>query len=70
MRWSRNGTWYRLLKIMQAAADASGRVYWDSPALDATPECRNAATIGAVLDIISVPDQDEAVHANYSGPRI
>ncbi|MGX9219686.1 IS5 family transposase [Massilia varians] len=36
VRWSRNGTWQRLLKVMQAAADEAGLVDWDGAALDAT----------------------------------
>ena len=36
VRWSRNGTWPRLLKAMQAAAEASGRIDWDGATLDAT----------------------------------
>lgn len=36
VRWSRNGTWLRLLKVMQAAADEAGLVDWDGAALDAT----------------------------------
>jgi transposase len=36
VRWSRNGTWQRLLKVLQASADAAGMVDWDGAALDAT----------------------------------
>jgi transposase len=36
VRWSRNGTWQRLLKVMQKAADVAGLVDWSGAALDAT----------------------------------
>jgi len=47
VRWSRNGTWQRLLKIMQAAADASGRIDWDGAALDATHVKAQRSAAGA-----------------------
>lgn len=47
VRWSRNGTWQRLLKIVQTAANEAGLIDWDSAALDATtrqspPQCFRA----------------------------
>lgn len=36
VRWSRNGTWQRILKQLQAQADAAGQIDWDGAALDAT----------------------------------
>lgn len=35
LRWSRNSTWQRLLKVMQAAADEADLIDWDGAALDA-----------------------------------
>ncbi|GFE08189.1 IS5 family transposase [Streptomyces caniferus] len=31
-RWSADGTWERLLSLVQAAEDAEGRIDWDVPA--------------------------------------
>ena len=36
VRWSRDGTWHRLLKILQAHADANDLIDWDGAALDST----------------------------------
>lgn len=34
VRWSRDGTWQHILKLLQAKADASGQIDWDGAALD------------------------------------
>jgi transposase len=34
VRWSRDGTWQRILPLLQAKADASGQIDWEGAALD------------------------------------
>lgn len=47
VRWSRNGTWQRLLKVMQKAANEAGLVDWDGVALDATHVKAHRSASGA-----------------------
>jgi len=47
VRWSRNGTWHRLLKVMQAAADEAGLVDWDGAAVDAMHIKAQRSAVGA-----------------------
>lgn len=47
VRWSRDGTWKRLLKIMQAAADEAGLIDWNGAALDATHVKAHRSASGA-----------------------
>src|SRR3569833_4131941 len=45
VRWSRDGTWQRILTLLQVKADAAGHIDWDGAALDATPiKARRNAT--------------------------
>ena len=46
VRWSRSGTWQRLLQVMQAAADEAGLVDWDGAALDATHVKAQRSAVG------------------------
>jgi transposase len=43
----RYGTWQRLLKVMQAAADEAGLIDWDGAALDATQVKAHRSASGA-----------------------
>lgn len=36
VRWSRDGTWLRLLQTLQATADQQGEIDWDKAAVDST----------------------------------
>jgi transposase len=47
VRWSRNGTWQRILKLLQAKADASGQIDWEGAALDATHIKAHRSATGA-----------------------
>ena len=47
VRWSRDGTWQRLLKVLQANADAAGLIDWDGAALDATHVKAHRSASGA-----------------------
>jgi len=47
VRWSRNGTWQRLLRALQAQADAAGQIDWDGAALDATHVKAHRSATGA-----------------------
>ena len=47
VRWSRDGRWQRLLKVMQAVAQTSGRIDWDGAALDATHVKAQRSAAGA-----------------------
>lgn len=47
VRWSRNGTWRRILKQLQAQADAAGEIDWDGAALDATHIKAHRSAAGA-----------------------
>lgn len=47
VRWSRDGTWQRILTLLQAKADASGRIDWDGAALDSTHIKAHRSATGA-----------------------
>jgi transposase len=47
VRWSRDGTWQRILHLLQAKADASGQIDWDGAALDATHIKAHRSATGA-----------------------
>jgi transposase len=47
VRWSRDGTWQRLLRVLQAYADAHGLIDWDGAALDATHVKAHRSATGA-----------------------
>jgi transposase len=47
VRWSRNGTWQRVLQLLQAKADASGQIDWDGAALDSTHIKAHRSATGA-----------------------
>ncbi|MET0319313.1 MAG: IS5 family transposase [Duganella sp.] len=47
VRWSRNGMWQRLLKILQAQAEQAGMIDWDGAALDATHVKAHRSSAGA-----------------------
>lgn len=52
-RWSRNGTWQRLLELMQAAADEAGLIDQDGTALDATHVIAHRSAAGTRKKISS-----------------
>jgi hypothetical protein len=53
VRWGRNGTWLRLLQILQANADARGDVEWDGASLDATHiKAHRASASGPTTEFI------------------
>lgn len=54
VRWSRNGTWHHLPKVMQKAADEAGLVDWDGAALDATHVKAHRSASGANYDSQSI----------------
>lgn len=47
VRWSRDGTWQRLLMIMQAGADEARLIDWNGAALDATQVKTHRSASGA-----------------------
>lgn len=47
VRWSRNGTWQRILSALQAQADASGHINWDGAALGSTHIKAHRSATGA-----------------------
>lgn len=47
VRWSRNGLWQRILRQLQAKADASGQIDWDGAALDAAHIKAHRSATGA-----------------------
>jgi transposase len=47
VRWSRDGTWQRILGILQVQADASGHIDWDGAALDSTHVKAHRSATGA-----------------------
>lgn len=47
VRWSRDGTWQRILKWLQAKADAAGKIDWHGAALDATHIKAHRSAAGA-----------------------
>lgn len=47
VRWSRDGTWQRILQLLQAKADATGRIDWDGAALDSTHIKAHRSATGA-----------------------
>lgn len=47
VRWSRNGTWQRIFKQLQARADAAGQIDWDGAALDSTHIKAHRSAAGA-----------------------
>jgi transposase len=47
VRWSRDGTWQRILKLLQAKADASGQIDWNGAALDSTHIKAHRSATGA-----------------------
>lgn len=47
VRWSRNGMWQRLLKILQTQAEQAGLIEWDGAALDATRVKAHRSSAGA-----------------------
>lgn len=47
VRWSRNGTWQRILTLLQAKADASGQIDWEGAALDSAHVKAHRSATGA-----------------------
>jgi transposase len=47
VRWSRNGTWQRVLASLQATADANGQIDWEGAALDSTHIKAHRSAAGA-----------------------
>ncbi len=54
--WSADGTWERLLQLVQAAADAAGEIDWDI-SVDSTVVRAHQHAAGARTDSPSAPDQ-------------
>ncbi|GAA2362563.1 hypothetical protein GCM10010170_058760 [Dactylosporangium salmoneum] len=48
-RWQRDGTWARLLRMLQAIADADGRVVWDVSVDSTTAQVRTRSTVEAIV---------------------
>ncbi len=49
-RWQQDGTWERILQILQAQEDASSNVEWDGCALDSTTIKAHPHAAGARID--------------------
>lgn len=47
VRWSRSGTWARILTLLQAKADASGQIDWEGAALDSAHVKAHRSATGA-----------------------
>lgn len=47
VRWSRDGTWQRILTLLQAKADATGQIDWEGAALDSTHIQAHRSATGA-----------------------
>ena len=47
VRWGRDGIWLRLLRALQAEADARGDIDWEGAALDSTHVKAHRASAGA-----------------------
>jgi transposase len=57
-RWSANGTWDKILRAVQADADAAGRIDWSTASVDSTSCRAHQHAAGARKKPPRVPGKD------------
>ncbi|GGJ79096.1 transposase [Deinococcus aquiradiocola] len=66
VRWSRDGTWLRLLQTIQATADQQGEIDWDKASVDST-HIRAQRSASGARKTLPAGEKRGAVSMNGSG---